>query len=338
MAPSRRLGALLAQLGANEPPSSSTALCTTALSTANHPANQRYGLGEPGQRQLRTLTEDQLSLFWENGFLVVEDLLSPAETQSLAERTDMIARGETGNPAEVIQVEPEVVKAKTGSDPGGPGVSAGSRLDILTPEEQVYSVRKLFNLCDTDDVMFGHAANPKIVDVIADLLGCDDIKVYGDQLFMKNPGGVGSAIPWHQDSYSWMEISPRDLISCWTSMDHATIENGCLHFLPGSHRWGIIGQTRGDNGKEHPLSADWFTERWPAVPVELRPGSCSFHHSMTMHMSSENHSDQRRRGYAIHYMRATSVLEGDHKSGAKGTTAKSKSYRSVRGRSFPGRV
>ena len=157
----------------------------------------------------------------------MEDLLSPTETQSLAERTDMIARGETGNPAEVIQVEPEVVKAKTGSDPGGPGVSAGSRLDILTPEEQVYSVRKLFNLCDTDDVMFGHAANPKIVDVIADLLGCDDIKVYGDQLFMKNPGGVGSAIPWHQDSYSWMEISPRDLISCWTSMDNATIENGC---------------------------------------------------------------------------------------------------------------
>ena len=55
-----------------------------------------------------------------------------------------------------------------------PGVSAGSRLDILTPEEQVYSVRKLFNLCDTDDVMFGHAANPKIVDVIADLLGCSE--------------------------------------------------------------------------------------------------------------------------------------------------------------------
>ena len=72
MARSRRLGALLAQLGANEPPSSSTALCTTALSTENHPANQRYGLGAPGQRQLRTLTEDQLSLFWENGFLVVE--------------------------------------------------------------------------------------------------------------------------------------------------------------------------------------------------------------------------------------------------------------------------
>ena len=122
-------------------------------------------------------------------FLVVEDLLSPTETQSLAERTDMIARGETGNPAEVIQVEPEVGKAKTGSDPGGPGVSAGARRDMLTPEEQGYSVRKRFNLCDTDDVMFGHAANPKIVDVIADLLGCDDIKVYGDQLFMKNPGG-----------------------------------------------------------------------------------------------------------------------------------------------------
>ena len=42
--------------------------------------------------------------------------------------------------------------------------------------------------------MFGHASNPKIVDVIADLLGSQDIKVYGDQLFMKNPS-VGSSIP-----------------------------------------------------------------------------------------------------------------------------------------------
>jgi hypothetical protein len=52
----------------------------------------------------------------------------------------------------------------------------------LSPEERVLAVRKLFNLCDTDEPMFQHASNPKLVDVIADLLGTDDIKVYGDQL------------------------------------------------------------------------------------------------------------------------------------------------------------
>ncbi len=123
----------------------------------------------------------------------------------------------------------------------------------LSPEERVLAVRKLFNLCDTDEPMFQHASNPKIVDVIADLLGTEDIKVYGDQLcactsgrglmsclaalshipgmldvcgaVMKNPS-VGSSIPWHQDSTSWQNIFPRDLVSAWTAIDHATEENG----------------------------------------------------------------------------------------------------------------
>lgn len=64
----------------------------------------------------------------------------------------------------MLQVEPSV----DGSD--------------LSPEERVLAVRKLFNLCDTDEPMFQHASNPKIVDVIADVLGTEDIKVYGDQL------------------------------------------------------------------------------------------------------------------------------------------------------------
>ena len=60
----------------------------TKVST-NHPANQPLGLGRT--RRLRVLTEQQLSLFWENGFLVVEDLLSPVEVAALADRTDAIA-------------------------------------------------------------------------------------------------------------------------------------------------------------------------------------------------------------------------------------------------------
>ena len=90
--------------------------------------------------------------------------MSPAEVTSLAQRTDAIARGETGNPDEVLQIEPAIDGAE------------------LSPEDRVLAVRKLFNLCDTDEPMFQHASNPKIVDVIADLLGTDDIKVYGDQL------------------------------------------------------------------------------------------------------------------------------------------------------------
>ncbi len=93
----------------------------------------------------------------------------------------------------------------------------------------------------------------------------------------------------------------------------------CLHFIAGSHRWGLIGPTRGNEGTEHPMSEDFMsnTERWPSVPVPLRPGSVSFHHSMTMHKSGANTSGLRRRGYAIHYMRATSLPEGEITAGAK---------------------
>lgn len=67
------------------------------------------------------------------------------------------------------------------------------------------------------------------------------------------------------------------------------------------------------------MSEDFMsdTERWPSVPVPLRPGSVSFHHSMTMHKSEANRSGLRRRGYAIHYMRAISVPEGELTTGAK---------------------
>eukprot|EP01048_Picozoa_sp_COSAG05_P015784 COSAG05_NODE_1945_length_3798_cov_3.151122_2_plen_254_part_00 len=207
------------------------------ISTA-HPANRRLGLGH--RRKLRVLNEKQLGLFWENGFLVVEDLLSLAEVDVLATHTDAIAAGKTANPQDMgyesqIQIEPQVAYKRTGNKDIDTQTLDGL-LEVqqtgLVGEKQVLSVRKLSGLVRTDGIMFQHAANDKVVDVIADLLGTQDIKVFGDQLFMKNPHGVGSSIEWHQDSTSWSSIYPRDLVSAWTAIDHATEENGCLEFLP----------------------------------------------------------------------------------------------------------
>ena len=141
--------------------------------------------------------------------LVIEDLLSPDEVTSLAERTDAIARGETGNPTEVLQIEPSVDRAE------------------LSPEERVLAVRKLFNLCDTDEPMFQHASNPKIVDVIADLLGTEDIKVYGDQL-CACISDRGHAECQHC----------RPLISCLPALSHIP---GILACLGNSHEEPICG-------------------------------------------------------------------------------------------------
>jgi len=256
------------------------------------------------------LSTEQIATYQQNGFLVVEDVLSPEEVATIAEHADLIATGELEHiPETSLQLEPVF---SNGEQP---------------VEDRVLATRKLFDLAVYDSVMWEHVVNPKIVDIIAALLGTDDIKMYGDQLFMK-ASTTGSAQPWHQDSSSWHDIFPMDLVTAWTAIDHATPDNGCLNFAPGTQRWGRM---RG--GQLGPFVEDVDAGKWPVVPVPLRPGSISFHHSLTLHCSSANESTSRRRGYAVHYMRATSF-----KDESVTTAKKMPPFKQVRGASFPGRV
>ena len=194
-------------------------------------------------------------------------------------------------------------------------------------DDHVLAMRKLYDLAVYDSVMWEHVVNPKIVDIIAALLGTEDLKMYGDQLFMK-ASTTGSAQRWHQDSASWRDILPMDLVTAWTAIDDATLDNGCLRFAPGTQRWGMM---RG--AQLAPFVDDLNKGRWPSVPVPLGSGSISFHHSLTLHCSGANQSAARRRGYAVHYMRARSF-----KDEAVTDAPKMPPFKQVRGRSFPGRV
>ena len=82
--------------------------------------------------------------------------------------------------------------------------------------------------------MLAHARRPAIVDAIEDLLGTENIKLYGDQLFPKPVHDAG----WHQDLFRG--VLPSEVISAWTAIDAATLKTGALHYIPGSHRWGAV--------------------------------------------------------------------------------------------------
>lgn len=259
---------------------------------------------------LRVLTAQQVTQFRLNGFLAVEDVLSAAEVEQIAAHCDRIAAGTvTHIPASSIQLEKIF---REGAAP------------VVDP---VLAVRKLFNVAVYDDVMWSHVTHAQIVDIIADLLGSDDIKLYGDQLFMKPPA-VGAEQPWHQDSASWRDIFPMDLVTAWTALDHATVDNGCLNFAPGTHRWGML-----RSAQLAPFIGDLGREPWPIVAAPLRPGSISFHHSLVLHQSNANRSGRRRRGYAVHYMRASSWRDESVTDAPLMPP-----FKQVRGRSFPGRV
>src|SRR5262249_39626466 len=139
----------------------------------------------------------------------------------------------------------------------------------------------------------------------------------------------GSAKVYHQDEDSWPYIVPQDNITCWIALDDATIENGCLRYLRGSHKLGLIRQQY----VPQLLTEDVLATE---VPVEVPAGRCVFHHCLALHASGANTTSRRRRGWALHYARATSM-----DLSPPGEFSKSVEYgpwvcMSARGRSYPG--
>ncbi len=239
----------------------------------------------------------------------MEDLVDPDMTARLAERADLIASGRGISIAEqYIQLE-------------APFLDTGAGIQGATT-----AVRKMYQLARHDEVLREHAFGDRLVDVIADLLGTDDLKLYNDQLFMK-PAHHGGAQAWHQDSQAWLNMFPMDMLTAWTAIDEATIVNGCLWMATGSQRWGMIPDSARER-VESLLDGDW-----PTAPIELRPGSVSFHHSLTYHRSGANRSPRRRRGYATHYMRARTWYLPELRERPDLLP-----FLSIRGREFPGCV
>ena len=65
------------------------------------------------------------------------------------------------------------------------------------------------------------------------------VRFWHDQLFCK-PARHGGVVAWHQDYSYWTRTVPLAHLSCWIGLDDATRENGCLHYIPGSHRWNLL--------------------------------------------------------------------------------------------------
>jgi len=155
------------------------------------------------------------------------------------------------------------------------------------------------------------ARNQNILDMVEQLIG-PDIALWNSSLFAK-PARVGSRTPWHQDGEYW-PIVPLATCSVWIALDPATRKNGCLRFLPGSHKARALAQHHFNDAKDIALplelDASAYNEE-DAVYIELQPGQISLHDVYLMHGSEANHSDQPRRGMTLRYMPTTSVYRRD---------------------------
>lgn len=145
--------------------------------------------------------------------------------------------------------------------------------------------------------------NPAFLMPACQLLG-GAVRFWHDQLFCK-PAHHGGVVAWHQDYSYWTRTQPMAHLSCWIGLDDSTRENGCVHYVPGSHRWTLLpitGLANDMNAIESVLSKEQ-KDQFKPLPIELKQGECSFHHPLMLHGSFANKSERPRRGAVLNVFR-----------------------------------
>jgi len=141
--------------------------------------------------------------------------------------------------------------------------------------------------------------NPAFLIPAAQVLGAP-VRFWHDQIFYK-PAHHGGIVAWHQDYSYWIRTQPMAHLSCWIGLDDSKIDNGCLHYVPRSHRWDLLpvtGLADDMNAIQSVLNQEQIKEFKP-LPIELRKGEASFHHPLMVHGSFGNKTDRPRRAVVI---------------------------------------
>jgi hypothetical protein len=130
------------------------------------------------------------------------------------------------------------------------------------------------------------------------------VRFWHDQLFCK-PAHHGGVVAWHQDYSYWTRTQPMQHLTCWIALDDSTVDNGCLYYVPGSHKWQLLPITglAGDMNEIMTVLDEGQKQAFKPVPIELKRGQCSFHHPLTVHGSYENRSARPRRATLVNAFR-----------------------------------
>jgi hypothetical protein len=135
------------------------------------------------------------------------------------------------------------------------------------------------------------------------------VEFWYDQ-FLAKPPVTGGRTYWHQDEAYWGRNLAGRGITCWMPFHDVGEDNGCMHFIDGGHRDGILEHRRAPGVQSDLLYCEPDESR--SVPAPVSAGSVTFHHSRTPHMSGPNRTSQWRKVLTQHLRVAGSPGEGDH--------------------------
>jgi ectoine hydroxylase-related dioxygenase (phytanoyl-CoA dioxygenase family) len=222
------------------------------------------------------LSQDAITHYRTKGWVVVNEVFSRDEAEKIAELA--------------LQISTEELKDAKGSyqaDKAADGKTAPRKIDHPYHKSEAFRA---------------FATNPRLVALLRELMGVEPL-LCTDQIFMKPPR-FGSAKPYHQDN-AYFQCAPADhVITAWIALDDVDEENGCLRYIDGSHKEGILPHDPVPGEPHNKAPAPNLIDLKRESLAIVRKGGVVFHHSGTLHTSHRNESDRWRRAYATHWVAA----------------------------------
>jgi ectoine hydroxylase-related dioxygenase (phytanoyl-CoA dioxygenase family) len=228
----------------------------------------------------------QRAAWGRDGYFVLPRFADPSVCKAMLERTsELCARAESG---QRVALELRMPEPALRDAPG----SAAERTS------------KLFRVHRHEPVFRAFARDPRLLAVVAGILG-PDLDCFLSQFIFKNPGALGQ--PWHQDAY-YFPFDRGPQVGVWLAVTEATLENGPLWVLPGSHREPVHA-VEPDRRAHAQFGYVEITDHdtTGAVAVLLQPGDLLVFHGHLMHRSTDNLSRGMRAAMVYHFAAAGTV-------------------------------
>jgi len=236
------------------------------------------------------LTEKQIQSYRQDGYLLVENFLNEEELSFWREAVT------------------EAVEQRKGKKMPGSDAKIGEDDGINKDSDYFKKVfDQMLNLWQTNDKAKRLMLDQELGEMVAALADWEGTRIWHDQALIKRPWANPTS--WHLDTPFW-SFSDRRALSIWVALDDATLENGCLYFIPGSYHSSTF-----DNpgiGKNMDAIFDFYPQfiQSKSIAVPMKAGSCSFHNGLTIHGAGANMTNGFRRAMTCAYMPDGALFNG----------------------------
>jgi len=231
-----------------------------------------------------TLSAAELEHWKEQGYVSLGHVVAPTQIEALCERIDAIMLGEVSYPDMRMQLCPSAGDAEKARQTRS---FKGASLKY----------RKIEQL-ERDNLFLAYMQCALFADITTKILG-NEVSCYR-AMFMNKPAGQGVVLNWHQDGAGHWGLTIAPQVTIWTALDDTSTANGCLHIVPGSHKF-LVTPGRDSLGPEQiavhaPLDKQ--------LALEMAGGEVVLLHNWTLHSSQANQTDRPRRAFSTCYLDA----------------------------------